>query len=205
MKNNDFYTELNSIKNLMERSTKFLSLSGISGVAAGLYALICTFFFFRINDSLSIDFEAFNNQNSFINFTPFAIVAFIVLILAISTCLLLTIRQAKKRNDAIWNPVSKKLLTDISIPLIVGGIFIVIQIFSKNMVFVIPSCLIFYGIGLISVGNYTFNDLKWLGICQITVGLITAAYPQLGIITWAIGFGLLNIIYGLITHFKYKQ
>jgi len=40
MENKSVHQNLESIRQLMERSVKFVSLSGLSGILAGIYALI---------------------------------------------------------------------------------------------------------------------------------------------------------------------
>jgi len=40
MNNKDYLKDISDIKNLMNRSSRFISLSGLSGILAGVYALI---------------------------------------------------------------------------------------------------------------------------------------------------------------------
>jgi len=93
----------------------------------------------------------------------------------------------------------------MAIPLFTGGLFILILIVQQQYGIIASSCLIFYGLSLISASQFTFSDVKWLGFCEIVIGLLAALFPGYGIVFWVIGFGLLHILYGSIMHFKYNQ
>lgn len=206
MKEKDVYAELSSIRNLMERSTKFISLSGLSGVMAGVYALVGAFVAYKMVYPAggSLQYRSYYVNDPSI-LSPLFGVAAAVLILSLTTGIFLTIRQANKKNERFWNPISKRLLTNLAIPLLTGGLFILILIYQGAFGMVASSSLIFYGLSLIAGSQFTFTDVKWLGLCEIGLGLLAAAFPGYGIIFWTIGFGFLHIIYGTIMHFKYKQ
>jgi general stress protein CsbA len=206
MKDKDIYSELSSIRNLMERSTKFISLSGLSGILAGIYALIGAFVGYKLvyTENSGLLFRDFYVNDPMVWWPLFA-VALVVLILSLVTGIWLTIRQAQKKNENYWNPVSKRLLTSMAIPLITGGLFILILIFRRDYGIICSTCLLFYGLALVSGSQFTFTDVKWLGFCEIALGLFAALLPGYGIVFWIIGFGILHIVYGSIMHFKYKQ
>jgi len=206
MKETDLYSELSSIRNIMERSTKFISLSGLSGILAGIYAIIGAAIGYSIVYSYrgGLRYRNYYVTDRDIIWQLFFIASGI-LILSISTGVFLTIRQAKKKGEHFWNPVSKRLLGSLAIPLIAGGLFILIQMIRGEYGVIASACLIFYGLALVSGSQYTFSDVKWLGFCEIALGLIAASLPGFGIVFWTIGFGVLHIIYGAIMHFKYNQ
>lgn len=205
MKEKDVFEELSSIRELMERSSKFISLSGLAGVLAGIYALIGARFAFRIIDSITIS----GPDGAYINrpdtFRPLIFIAVAVLVCSLVTAIWLSIRKARSRNEHAWNPVSRRLLTAISIPLLTGGLFIAIMLWRGEYGTIAPACLIFYGLALFAGGQYTYNEVKWLGIVEILLGLVALTIPAYGLLLWAIGFGLLHIIYGSIMHFKYER
>ena len=206
MKDKDIYSELSSIRNLMERSTKFISLSGLSGIMAGIYAVIGAFIGYKLvySENSGLLFRDFYVNDPMIWWPLFA-VALVVLILSLVTGIWLTIRQAQKKNENYWNPVSKRLLMSMAIPLVTGGLFILILILRGYYGIICSTCLLFYGLALVSGSQFTFTDVKWLGFCEIALGLFAALLPGYGIIFWIIGFGILHIVYGSIMHFKYKQ
>lgn len=206
MQEKDIYNELSSIRNLMERSTKFISLSGLSGVLAGIYALIGAFIGYKLVDSNfgELDYRAQYVTEPRILLELF-LIAVTVLLLSLLTCIFLTIRQARKRGENFWNPVSQRLVVNMSIPLFTGGLFMLILLFQGSYGIIAPASLIFYGLSLIAGSQFTFSDVKWLGYCQIIIGLAAMLFPAYSILFWMMGFGLLHIIYGSVMHFKYKQ
>jgi len=206
MQEKDIYSELSSIRNLMERSTKFISLSGLSGIMAGIYALIGAYAGYKIVYGNSGDLDYRDHYvNAPETLFSLLLVAVAVLIFSILTGIWLTIRQARKKGENFWNPVSKRLLTNMTIPLVTGGLFIMVLTIRGEYGIIASACLIFYGLALVSGGQYTFSDVKWLGFCEIILGLLAALFPGYGIIFWVTGFGLLHILYGTIMHFKYNQ
>lgn len=206
MQEKDIYSELSSIRNLMERSAKFISLSGLSGIMAGVYALIGALLGYKTvylhNGGLRYR-EYLVNDSTVL--WKLSLIAIGVLILSILTGIWLTIRQARKKGENFWNPVSRRLLMNMSVPLVTGGLFILILLLRGDYGIIASACLIFYGLALVAASHYTFTDVKWLGLCEIILGLLAALFPGYGIVFWVIGFGLLHILYGSIMHFKYNQ
>lgn len=204
MKDNDLYSELNSIRNLMERSSKFISLSGLAGVLAGIYALIgAGIGYFLIENNPGTESNSYMDEP--LIFWQLFMIAIAVLLFSIFTACGLTIRNAKSKRESVWNPVSRQMLRASGVPLLTGGLFILILLGRGDYDHVAPACLIFYGLALFAGSYYTFVDIKWLGVCQILLGLLALIVPGYGLILWAIGFGVLHIIYGGIMHFKYER
>ena len=206
MEEKDIRNELASIRNIMERSSKFISLSGLSGILAGIYALIGAYLAYRliykgptgIYDSLSIGTYPET-------ITYLLIIAVAVLVASLITGFILSSRQAKRKGQPIWGKISQTLLFHMATPLVTGGLLILILLSRGYYGIVTPSTLIFYGLSLISASNFTFSDVKYLGILEIILGLIAACLPGYGLLFWAIGFGLLHIIYGSMMYLKYDK
>lgn len=206
MEEKEIYTELSSIRNLMERSAKFISLSGLSGIMAGIYALIGAGLGYYIvyGSSSDLQYRDYYVNEQEVVWRLFFI-ALLVLLLSLTTGIWLTLRKASKKNQNVWNPASKNLLVSMAIPLFTGGIFILILLFRGYYGIVAPASLIFYGLSLVAASHYTYTDVKWLGILEILLGLLATLLPGYGIVFWTIGFGVLHIVYGSIMHFKYDR
>ena len=189
-------SELKDIRNIMERSSRFLSLSGLSGIMVGIYALIGAFFAYRI---VYIQFSSAVRQK-YINDTLTAvfIIGITVLVLSLFTIYILTVKQAKKEQKPIWGPGSKLLLINLLIPLATGGILTTILAFRGYYGVVSPCFLIFYGLALVNAAKYTRPEILSLGLVEIVLGLLAAIFPGYGLYFWAIGFGILHIIYGFM-------
>jgi len=199
MEDKDLYDEINSIKKIMERSTKFISLSGLSGILAGGYALIGAGIGYEIiygngilRGGYSIDIQLFS-------------IALIVLLLSITTGIALTARKAHRKGQTVWNQSSRALLKNGLLPLLTGGAFILILLLHADYHIIAPSCLIFYGLALAAASQYTYGDVKWLGITEIILGLLAMLLPGYGLLFWALGFGVMHILYGSIMYFKYDR
>lgn len=198
---NNHLEDLKEIRLLMERSSKFLSLSGLSGIAVGIVALTSAavlyfhediYGFYRLEDP--IRFGAF-----------LAVQAVVTLLSAIILGFLFTRRKAKKRGESLWNPLSKKVLTAMSIPLITGGLMGLIFLNQLDIWPLAGITLIFYGLALINSAHFTFKDLHYLGICEIILGLAALAITGYSLLFWALGFGVLHIIYGVRMYMKYEK
>jgi hypothetical protein len=217
MEDKEIYNEIHSIRNLMERSTKFISLSGLSGVMAGVYALIGAALAYRVLpkhnglQKLPFDLSAisgiFYGSNHYwfqLNCYLF-LIALTVLVLSVGTGILLTVRNARKKGLKVINPSSKALLVSGGIPLLTGGLFVIILLGQGYFGIISSACLIFYGLALVAASAHTFGDVKWLGVFEILLGLLAMLHPGYGLVIWAFGFGVLHILYGTIMHFKYDR
>jgi general stress protein CsbA len=220
MEEKEIHNELASIRRLMERSSKFISLSGLSGILAGVYGLIGAAVAYiaiyndappYIDSDVSINNSHIAQGRSSIhrNFTfldkELLLVALLVLAISLLTGFILTRNKAKRKGQQIWGSTSKALLFNMAVPLIAGGMLILVHIYHGHYGIVSPSCLIFYGLALVSASNFTFKDVRYLGLCEIILGLIAACLPGYGLLFWAIGFGVLHIIYGSMMYFKYDR
>jgi hypothetical protein len=207
----DHLETISEIRSLMERSSRFISLSGLSGVFAGIFALIgATAAYIYFNLSLTspryYEYAVNDHGESNTNFYIFFFInAICVLTASIAVGSFLTIRKAKAANQPIWDNTAKRLLINLIIPLITGGLFCLIMIFHGFVGMVAPAMLLFYGLALVNASKYTLSDVRYLGICEIILGLIAGVYVGYGLIFWAAGFGILHIIYGAIMYFKYEK
>jgi hypothetical protein len=192
---------LAEIRAIMDRSTQFISLSGLSGIMAGTYALIGSGIVYQLISNHPyhyITIESFT-------FKMILLTAFIVLVLSILTAYFLTQRKARKSNEKLWNQASKRMLINFIIPLVTGGIFIILLISNKIYGLIGPVSLIFYGLACVNASKFTLRAIHYLGICQIVLGLLAAGFPGNSLYFWAFGFGVLHIFYGTLMHSKYDR
>ncbi len=211
-KNTDHLQELAYIRSMMENSSRFISLSGLSGVAAGIVALIgasVVYLYLGISPfstkkwyhTENLNYEKWGMDSS----TFFVLVMAAVLGLAIVVGYFFSHRKAKKAGQKLLTKASLKLLNNFLIPLISGGIFCLILIRHGHFGLVAPAMLIFYGLALINGSKYTLEDIRYLGIAELFLGLLSAWFLGYGLLFWSIGFGVLHIIYGLRMYFKYDK
>jgi hypothetical protein len=198
---------LRDIKQMMERSSRFISLSGLSGIAAGVFALIGAYFaydwiheyYVRFNDH---GYSGTEFQKLKMNLL---VMAAAVLAAALVSSFYFTWRRAKQNHLPIWDLTAKRLAINMLIPLISGGLFILAILQNDEWRYVAPACLIFYGLALVHASKYTLTDVRYLGICEIILGLINTQFVGYGLYFWAAGFGVLHIIYGFAMWWKYER
>jgi len=202
----EYEKDLASIRNIMERSAKFISLSGLSGILAGIYGLAgATAAYFLVQYPISpFRYRTYSIQQPEM-LLKLSVIAAIVLVASITTGLWMSARKAKKHNVSIWNATGKRMALNLAIPLVTGGIFIIIILFNGHFGLAAPACLLFYGLALISGSANLYDEIRYLGFCEIILGLISAALQGYGLIFWALGFGVLHIVYGSIMYNKYEK
>ncbi|SDX09573.1 hypothetical protein SAMN05444411_10382 [Lutibacter oricola] len=205
MSEKDYLQDLTEIKSIMNKSTRFISLSGMSGILAGVYALIGAFVGkFLIN--------SYQQGETGIEHLPIhyfeillLVVASIVLLLSVSTAFLLTSKKAKSNNEKIWTSTTRRLLKSFIVPLFTGGLLCIV-LYQYNLIGLIaPFMLIFYGLSCVNASKYTLGNIEYLGMANIITGLIATQFIGYGIYFWALGFGVFHIIYGTLMYTKYDK
>lgn len=202
----EYEKDIASIRTMMERSAKFISLSGLSGVLAGTYALLgsgVAYYLIQYPLPITAYRQESIQQPSVI--LALMLIGIAVLVTSLATGFWLSYRKARQHNTSVWNETSKRLIINLMTPLMTGGIFILILLYNNHYGVVAPACLIFYGLALIQASGNLYEEVRYLGYSEIALGLIAAALPGYGLLFWAIGFGLLHIFYGALMYRKYDR
>ncbi len=204
--NADYEKDIATIRSMMERSSKFLSLSGLSGILAGIYALAGAAIAHQklADPSSPLRYRIASAQEPGTRAQLIGLAA-VVLVLSVVTAITFSRRKARKQGQQLWNPTSRLVAVNFLVPLVAGGIFILIIFFTGHFALAAPACLIFYGLGLVNASANTFTEIRTLGFCHIALGLVAAALPGYGLLFWALGFGVLHILYGAVMHKKYDK
>lgn len=201
----DYKRDIAEIRSMMDRSSRFLSLSGWAGILAGIYALVGVYMayaFFRFNPSEIAASAPGTDSSGLVNVF---ILAVSILVLAIGTAVFLSYRRAIKRKEKLWNATSRRLLVNMAMPLVSGGILILVFI-SKGLIGLLaPMTLIFYGLALYSAATFTYKEVRFLGAILVGLGLVGSFYIEYGLLCWALGFGLMHLVYGIYIHLKHER
>lgn len=204
--------EIAYIRSMMEQSSRFISLSGLSGVAAGIIALLgagAVYLYLGISPLSTRKWYYVEDANyekwGMDYMTFFAVDALVVLGLAITIGYFFSYKKAKKAGKKLMTPSSMKLLSNFLIPLLSGGIFCLMLARYGYFGIIAPSMLIFYGLALINGSKYTLDDIRYLGMAELILGLLATWYIGYGLLFWALGFGVLHIIYGIRMYLKYDR
>lgn len=198
---------LQDIKRIMERSSRFISLSGLSGIAAGICALVGAWFARQKLEGYYGKYE--NGGYTDTNFHQLKIDLFVIavaiLAAALAAAFYFTWRKAKHNKLPVWDLTAKRLTINLLIPLVAGGLFILAFYQHNEWRYIAPACLVFYGLALVNASKYTLTDIRYLGYCEIALGLINTQFVGSGLYFWAAGFGVLHIIYGFAMWWKYEK
>ena len=206
----DYAKDLTQIRSLMERSSRFISLSGLSGVAAGLCALAgAGAVYYQLHYGQYKQYQDFSLQSGTTYNTDFVrfcfVVAGLVLISAITSGIYFTNRKARENGLKIFDRTAVRLVINLGIPLAAGGVFCLAMLYHGLAGLIAPAMLIFYGLGLINGSKYTLDDIRYLGFCEIALGLLAAFFIGYGLAFWSFGFGVLHIVYGIAMYNKYDR
>ena len=201
MQQKKYLEDLSEIKDLMSRSSRFLSLSGLSGVLAGVYALIgaaIAYFFLLPKEG-----EVFTLHSA--NFKMLVVLLFAIALLSLLTAFGLSYQKAQKMGEKIWDATTIRLLINFAIPMVTGGLYILIKLNSQHYGLTGSLMLIFYGLALVNASKYTLGQVRYLGYVEIILGLLCAVFPGHGFWFWTLGFGLMHILYGGIMYRKERM
>lgn len=195
----DHLQDISAIRELMDRNSKFISLSGLSGVSAGLSALAGSAAIFCI-DHFMLD----DDKGLRLLFFKL-VVAILVLVIALLMAVFFSLRLAKKKKLPTWNLTAQRMMIHLAVPLLAGAAFCTIQFLQSHLDWIPATTLMFYGMALMSAAKYTIKEIRFLGVCEIGLGLLCAGWYEFSLYFWAFGFGILHILYGIIIYYKYER
>ncbi len=205
---------LTDIKQMMERSSRFISLSGLSGIAAGVCALVGAYFAYGIiSPNRIVDVEKTKDiygsarPETLVEFMGSALfmIAMVTFVAAFALAFTFTWLRSQKNKVPIWGVASRRLMWSVCVPMVAGGIYLFKLIEHGAYGLIAPGCLVFYGLALLNASKYTLGEIKYLGYIQIALGLISCWFIGYGLYFWAAGFGLMHIMYGIVMWVRYER
>lgn len=207
---------LKDIHRLMDRSSRFISLSGLSGVAAGTCALIGAWFAKGVIDKGIANHSSLRKQYqngydevaiSLKDYTgsQLLLIAMVTFTTALLSAFIFTWLRSRKTKTPLWGPVTFRLTVAVGLPIFIGFLYLLKLLQAGSFGLIAPGCLLFYGLGLVNASRYTTNEIRLLGYAVLGVGCVNLAYTGYGLYFWAFGFGILHILYGIIMWNKYER
>ena len=198
MENKEVISTLNDIKDMMERSSKFKAISGLSIIIVGILAsLVSAYIYFFLGD-YSI------NTPAKWRLTAWIAIAFLVV--AFSTVFVMAYLKAR-RNHLRFNfdTTLRRLLLNFFIPLGAGGLLCIALLMQQHYGLVSSITLVFYGLALINCSHFSYPALRYLGYAELALGLVDCFLVNYALLTWFIGFGVFHIVFGIIFIVKYGR
>lgn len=205
---------LHDIKQIMERSSRFISLSGLSGIAAGSCALVGAWFAYGVIANSRVEVKSIRSIGTSPEHSisisdwmgnQLVQIALLTFIAAFALSFIFTYIRSRKTNTPIWGHSSRRLLINVMIPMLAGGIYLFKLIENQAFGLIAPGSLIFYGLAVLNASKYTLPETRYLGYAEMLVGIISLWCIGYGIYFWAIGFGVLHIVYGILMWWKYER
>jgi hypothetical protein len=192
---------IKDIQQMMHKSSKFISLSGWSGIAAGICALVGAYmadpYIKELNSNGIIDINIWAS--------PLLKIAIVTFTTAFVLSVFFTYLRSKKTSTPIWGATAQRVLVSVAVPMIAGALLIVKLVEVNAYTLIISAALIFYGLALINASKFTLTEVKYLGCLQLLLGLISLWFTDMGLYFWSAGFGVLHILYGIVMWLKYER
>lgn len=204
----DYVKDIVEMRSMMERSSKYLSVSGLASIFAGVYALCgasIAFKYFYFNPDQIFYGGNPASGNLYAEMRNVVVLAIVVLLLSVGTAIFLSYRKANSRGERVWSSSSRRLLVNMAVPLVTGGALILVMMAKGMIGLIAPFTLLFYGLALYSASKFTYEEVRSLGLIQITLGLLGSYFVGYGTLLWALGFGVVHIIYGIYLYYRYER
>lgn len=199
---------ITDIRRIMERSSRFISLSGLSSISAGIVALIGAGVAQQMFDGYYARWTArgrYDVADYIYLRNGLVLLGLAVMAGAFLFGILFTYRKARKNGLPVWDMTARKVFFSGALPMAIGGVFILGLLYNGAEWLVGTSTLIFYGLALINASKYTVPEIRYLGITETVLGLLNLFFLGKGLYFWAIGFGICHIIYGILMWWKYDR
>lgn len=203
----DYIRDITEIRSMMERSSKFLFLSGWAGILAGIYALVGAYIAYNVFDFNpdGVEYGALQAGELSSNLEKAILLAVGILVLASCTAVFFSYKRASNRGEKLWSATARQLLTSMAVPFISGAVLILILVSYGLIGLIAPLTLLFYGLALYNGSKFTYDVVKVLGLTEIVLGLLSAYFLGYGLVFWALGFGVAHIIYGIYVYYRYEK
>ena len=210
----DPLAQLTEIRAIMDRSSRFLSLSGLSGVGAGVVALLGAAFSLRFLESAFPNDQVVGGYQRLLHASAEArraelpsllLLAGGMIAAALLVAFFFTRRRTHRSGQTLWSGPARRLAVALAVPLVAGGLFCLRLYLGDEVALVVPGLLLFYGLALLNASKYTLEEIRWLGLTQIGLGLLALLLPEWGLLFFALGFGLGHIGYGLLMYNRYER
>jgi len=199
MSNEQHLQDLHEIKDIMNRSSRFMSLSGLAGVLAGAYLAYRTVY----QNQDAVNLQSATNSSDVV--LQLLLIAVTVLVLSVGGGIYFSYRKAQKNGEAFWNDQAGRVVINLLIPLVTGGLLCLILLAQGYFGIIAPLTLIFYGLALVNASKYTLTEIRSLGLLEVALGLLSVQFIGYGLLFWAIGFGVLHIVYGIWMYIKHER
>lgn len=177
---------LRFIRETMESAGRFTAVPGWGGVGMGITAVAAAIVASRAA-------------------TPSRWIAVWMIELAIAVVIAVgaSVRKALAAKIGVFSAPGRRFVLSFLPPLLVGAPLTFV-LYQAGMIAVLPGMwLMLYGTAVVTGGAFSVRVVPVMGLCIMVVGLIAVFAPAFGNSLMAIGFGGLQIIFGMIIAYRY--
>jgi hypothetical protein len=183
--------------------SRYRALSGLSWLFSGLVVLAAVAFAWVY---LDYSYEGrFDHDQLFGNLEAIppeyvqvlGTAAVVFLVLAAATMAFFNRRKARRLGLPVWNDAAWKMALAFVVPVVTGAAWGIILVFKYGLFgLVAPLTLLFYGLGLTQASTHTLPALRYLGLAEIGLGLVSCFLTRETLIFWGLGFGVFHVLFG---------
>jgi hypothetical protein len=178
---------LRFIRETMESAGRFTAVSGWGGVGMGVTALTAAVVAAR--------------QPAPVRWLAVWLVELAVAVAIASGA---TVQKARASKSEVFSAAGRKFVLSFLPPLIVGALLTVILVHSGLFAALPGTWLLLYGAAVATGGAFSVRVVPVMGLCLMVVGTVALFTPPgYGDIWMAIGFGGLQVIFGVMIAFRY--
>ena len=199
---------MEEIQRIMERATLWTLLPGVAAVIGGLLVLAgCAVSYWMIR---SLDFADMLDipipQQA-----AFCVMWFSIGVSGVLLETILTARAAKRQG---MSPTirSARVATFSLTPSILVAMVLTVKFLipteprREEIQYIVPVWMMLYGTGVYTAGLFSIRAPRILGLMFLVMGIIAlAAFQDYGVVSAALSFGLLHILFGIYILRKQKQ
>ena len=182
----------------MQQNSSYFSLSGLSGILVGIYGLLTVYMVHMLTSTYGDGFDGSSQLPIALLEIGILVLAVVMILVALITLRIRAKRSAKKHNEKLWSPFSKKLRFHTLILLL---LFIVILAVVANKGYysiITPLMLLLYGIFLLNLSRLV-GRLRYLAFAELILATIAYFIYDKELLFLGLGFGIFHIIYGIVT------
>jgi hypothetical protein len=191
---------MQEIQRIMERATLFTLLPGTAAVGGGLLVLAgCTasYAMFRSLDFAGILHLSFNAQ------AAFCVMWFLIGVIGVLLEVILTTRAAAQQQlvpaDRPMRVAAFSLTPSVVVAMVLTVKFLIpIEPKAEEIRYIVPLWMMLYGTGVYTAGLFSIQAPRILGLTFIGLGIVALfCFPDYSVVSAALSFGLLHIVFGL--------
>ena len=199
---------MQEIQRIMERATLFTLLPGTPAVVGGLLVLAgcaISYAMFRSLDFADILHLSFAGQ------AVFCVMWFVIGLIGVLLEVILTTRAAARQQlvpaGRPMRVAAFSLTPSVVVAMVLTVKFLIpVQPRAEEIQYIVPIWMMLYGTGVYTAGLFSIRPPRILGLAFIGLGVVALlGFPEYGVVSAALSFGLLHIVFGLYILGKQRQ